>query len=81
MSVTEDLADALAKDVLAAVDRLGDPTLIEDIAKTLGTSSTVTQEAFMTAIRVRMADARARTLLAQRLKKAQPPTDPGQTPQ
>jgi len=80
MSVTEDLADALARDVLEAVEKLGDPTLIEEIAKTLGTSSTVTQEAFMTAIRVRMAEARARVLLAQRLKKAQPASEQDDTP-
>ncbi|MFU8863289.1 MAG: hypothetical protein ACNA7O_05195 [Rhodobacterales bacterium] len=69
MSVTEDLADALARDVLDAVEKLGDDTLIEEIAKTLGTSSAVTQDAFMTAIRVRTADARARKLLAARLAK------------
>ncbi|MEE4346194.1 MAG: hypothetical protein V2I53_05350 [Paracoccaceae bacterium] len=70
MSVTEDLADALARDVLEAVETLGDDTLIDSIARTLGTSSTVTQEAFMTAIRVRTAEARARKLLNERLKKA-----------
>ena len=70
MGVTEDLADALAKDVLDAVDALGDPTLIDDIARTLGTSSTVTEEAFMTAIRVRTAEARARRLLTERGTKA-----------
>jgi hypothetical protein len=70
MSVTEDLADALARDVLEAVEMLGDDTLIDAIAKTLGTSSSVTQDAFMTAIRVRTAEARARKLLNERLKKA-----------
>ena len=70
MGVTEDLADALAKDVLDAVDALGDPTLIDDIARTLGTSSTVTEEAFMTAIRVRTAEARTRRLLTERVTKA-----------
>lgn len=70
MSVTEDLADALARDVLEAVEMLGDDTLIESIAKTLGTSSSVTQDAFMTAIRVRTAEARARKFLNERLKKA-----------
>ena len=71
MGVTEDLADALAKDVLDAVDAMGDPTLIDDIARTLGTSSTVTEEAFMTAIRVRTAEARARKLLKERVTKAE----------
>ncbi|MFU8882473.1 MAG: hypothetical protein ACNA7Q_08910 [Rhodobacterales bacterium] len=69
MSVTEDLADALARDVLEAVEKLGDDTLIDAIAKTLGTSSSVTQDAFMTAIRVRTAEARARQLLNDRLRK------------
>lgn len=70
MSVTEDLADALARDVLEAVEMLGDDTLIDAIAKTLGTSSSVTQDAFMTAVRVRTAEARARKLLNERLQKA-----------
>jgi hypothetical protein len=70
MGVTEDLADALARDVLEAVEATGDPTLIDAIATALGTSSTVTQDAYMTAIRVRTAEARARKLLNERLKKA-----------
>lgn len=70
MGVTEDLADALARDVLDAVETLGDDTLIAAIAQTLGTSSSVTQDAFMTAIRVRTAEARARKLLAERLSRA-----------
>jgi hypothetical protein len=70
MGVTEDLADALARDVLEAVEATGDATLIDAIATTLGTSSTVTQDAYMTAIRVRTAEARARKLLNERLKKA-----------
>jgi hypothetical protein len=73
MSVTEDLADALARDVLEAVEKLGDDTLIDAIAKTLGTSSSVTQDAFMTAIRVRTAEARARKLLNDRLSKGKTP--------
>lgn len=70
MGVTEDLADALAKDVLEAVEALGDEKLIADVARTLGTSSTVTEEAFMTAIRVRTAEARGRRLLKERIRKA-----------
>lgn len=69
MGVTEDLADALARDVLEAVETLGDDMLIEEISKTLGTSSSVTQDAFMTAIRVRTAEARARKLLMAKLAK------------
>lgn len=80
MGVTEELADALARDVLEAVEALGDPTLIEEIARTLGTSSTVTQEAYMTAIRVRMAEARARKLLNDRLQKARADRKAASTP-
>ena len=70
MGVTEDLADALACDVLEAGEKLGDDTLIDAGAKALGTSSSVTQDAFMTSIRVRTAEARARKLLRERLAKA-----------
>ncbi len=63
MGVAEDLADALAKDVIAAAEELGDDTLIDEVAKALGQSSTTTEEAFMTSVRVRIAERRARRAL------------------
>ncbi len=74
MGTTEDLADALARDAIAAAARLGDETLIDDIGRALGASSTTTQEAYNTAVRVRLAEQRARQMLDQRLAKAGPAT-------
>lgn len=66
MGVTEDLADALAQDAIAAADELGDDRLIEEVAEALGATSSTTQEAFMTSVRVRLAERRARRLLEQK---------------
>jgi hypothetical protein len=74
MGVIEELADALARDVIAAAEELGDEDLIMEIGKVLLVSSSVTQEAYMTAVRVRLAERRARAALAERLAKG--PTGP-----
>lgn len=66
-SITEELADRLAQDVIAAAEDLGDDNLIMDIGKVIAASSTTTQEAYMTAIRVRLSEARARKALAERI--------------
>lgn len=65
-SLMEEIADALARDTLRVVDETGDEDLIALVGRTIGASSTTTQEAFMTAVRVRIAEERARRLLAQR---------------
>ncbi|EYD73693.1 hypothetical protein [Limimaricola hongkongensis] len=69
MGVTEDLADALARDAIAAAERLGDDEVISEVSEALGASSTTTQEAFMTSVRVRLAEQRARRLLEERLRQ------------
>ena len=74
MGITEDLADDLAKDVIKAMEDLGDDTLIAEVARVIGATSTTTQEAFMTAIRVRLSEKRARVFLEARLIKG--PVDP-----
>lgn len=63
MGIVEDLADALAKDALAAAEKLDDDTLVKEVSEILGSSSTTTQEAFLTAVRVRRAERRARDFL------------------
>lgn len=68
MSVAEELADALAKDTIEAAEAMGDSRLIEEVSKQLGASSQTTQEAFMTAVRVRLSEKRARAYLQGRLK-------------
>ena len=66
MSVLEDLADALARDVLA-LEQAGDEDIAEAVAKSVGASSPTMEEAYRTAIRFRRAESRGRALLEQRL--------------
>jgi hypothetical protein len=56
----QSLGDQLAKDVLEAQDELGDDRFYEKIARVLMESSPTLQEAFMTSIRIRLAERRAR---------------------
>lgn len=67
MGVTEDLADALARDTIAAMDKLKDETLIIEVAKQLAATSTTAEEAYLTSIRIRLAERRARNYLKQRV--------------
>ena len=70
MSMTDDLAEKLALDTINAAEELGDPNLIDEVSKVLGAASQTTQEAFMTAIRVLLAERRARKFLEDKVKKA-----------
>ncbi|MGV6811030.1 MAG: hypothetical protein ACWA47_02185 [Brevirhabdus sp.] len=70
MGVLEDLADTLAKEALEAAEKLGDENLVNDIAKQLGSSSTTMEEAYLTSIRIRSSEIRARRYLEQRIKAA-----------
>jgi hypothetical protein len=70
MGVTEDLADALARDTIAAMDKVGDDFLIAKVAKELGATSTTIEEAYLTATRVRLAEKRARAFLMDKLRDA-----------
>lgn len=63
----QDLADTLARDVLEASKELDDPFFYEQVSKVLGASSTTLQEAFLTSIRIRQAEARGRVFLEQAL--------------
>jgi hypothetical protein len=68
MQFIQDLGDALARDVLDAQDELGDDRFYEKVGRVLGTSSPTLQEAFMTSIRVRLAERRGRAFLAEALE-------------
>lgn len=68
MGVTEDLADDLARDTIEAAELMGDETLVAEVAKVISTSSTTAEEAFLTAVRVRMAAKRGRRFLDDRLR-------------
>ncbi len=70
MGVLEDLADALARDTIANAAKLGEEDdVIRAVAKKLGTSSTTMEEAFMTSIRVRLAERRARQFLEKQISQ------------
>jgi hypothetical protein len=68
MGVIEDLGDSLARDVLAAMEEIGDDRLFDKVGKVLADASPTMQEAFMTAIRVRVAEKRGRAFLEKVLE-------------
>jgi hypothetical protein len=72
MAFTEDMADEIAQLALADELRTGDESIIQKVAEILGSSSQTLQEAFLTSIRVRRAEKRARDMLADRATKATP---------
>ncbi len=76
MATREELADDLARDVMAAMVKLGDLELWERVAKVIGTYSPSSQEAFVTAMRIRLADQRGRTYLGQVMARAENPDLP-----
>jgi len=69
MGLADELGDKLAIDVLKVVEKLGDDQLIMEVAKVLGASYTPTEEAFLSSIRVRQAEARARAFLRDHVKE------------
>ena len=69
MGVTEDLADELARDVIKAIEVTGDEDLVADIQKVLSAGSQIAEEAFLTSVRVRRANIKARAYLIEKLKK------------
>lgn len=71
MDLTQGLADALARDTIDAMERLGDDRLYVEVGKVLGASSTTLQEAFLTSIRVRLAERRGRVFLEATLRAAE----------
>jgi hypothetical protein len=71
MGITEDLADDLARDTIAAMEQLGNDRLYVEVGKVLGASSTTLQEAFMTSIRVRLAERRGRKFLEATVRAAE----------
>ncbi|TYB90338.1 hypothetical protein [Oceaniovalibus sp. ACAM 378] len=64
MQLLEDLADELAVEALAAANSSGDEKIVDQVGEVLGASSQTLQEAYLTAVRVRRAETRARALLA-----------------
>lgn len=69
MGIVEDLSDALAKDTLEAAQASDSDTLVDSVSEILGATSSTAQEAFLTAIRVRRAEARGREFLNSFIEK------------
>lgn len=67
MAMVDDLGDKLAQDVIAALEELGDDRFYDKVGKILADGSPTLQDTFMTAIRVRLAERRARAYLEQSL--------------
>ncbi len=60
------VANELADLALADQARTGDIAIVDLVGEMLGASSQILQETYLTAVRVRRAEARARALLADR---------------
>lgn len=78
MSLIDELAQGLARDTLAAMDELNDDRYYERVARVIGELSPTLQEAFMTAMRISLAERRGReflnrTLAAHRTENGQEP--------
>jgi len=76
----QDLADELARDTLYGQIELEDEQFWEQVARVLGAASPTLQDAFLTSIRIRLAERRGRAFLdkalAAKRKGAKPPEAP-----
>lgn len=63
----QDLADELARDTLIGQVELGDEQFWEQVARVLGAASPTLQDAFLTSIRIRLAERRGRLFLDKAL--------------
>ena len=66
MSYVDEVANELAAKALSDEERSGDDKIVANISEILGASSQTLQESFLTFVRVRRAERRARELLAAR---------------
>lgn len=62
------MANKLAEECIAVQKEVGDDRLFMKVGDVLGASSQTLEEAFLTAIRTRMAEVQGRTFLAKHLK-------------
>ncbi|SHE57175.1 hypothetical protein SAMN05444339_101765 [Loktanella atrilutea] len=69
MSYVDDVALDLAQLALADAERTGDDKIVDQIGELLGASSQTLQESYLTFVRIRRAEARARQILTARAAK------------
>lgn len=67
MNDVTDMANKLADDCIAVQDETGQERLFTEVAQVIGASSQTLEEAFLTAVRTRMAHKAAQAFLAQKL--------------
>lgn len=70
MGTLELLASKLAEDTLKAQKELGDDRIFVEIGDILSSSSQSLEEAFLTEVRVRMAEEKARVFLVKKVQAA-----------
>lgn len=76
------LAAKLAEDTMAAMDKTGQDRLYVEVGEVLAASSQSLEEAFLTEIRVRLAERTARKFLIKKLAASQKQAaDTAKTPQ
>ena len=67
-STLDKLASKLGEDVMKVMDETGDDRLFMEIAGIIGAASQTLEEAFLTDVRIRLAERKARAALVARLK-------------
>jgi len=70
MSITDILAAKLAEDTLKAMEELGEDRLFVEVGELLAAASLTLEEAYLTEVRVRLAERLARQFLVNKVKKA-----------
>ncbi|KIC48760.1 hypothetical protein [Tateyamaria sp. ANG-S1] len=66
--VVIEMANKLAEECLAVQNEIGNDRLFMEVGDVLGASSQTLEEAFLTAIRTRMANDQGRRFLARKIK-------------
>ena len=76
MGVMDDVADELAIRALELEEKTGNETLIRKVADALASSSPTMEETFLTSVRIRRAERRARRYL-EALERGETPDQSG----
>ncbi len=76
MSIVDTLASKLAEDTIKAMDELGNDRLYMEVGDMLAASSQTLEEAYLTEVRVRVAERLARKFLVRKVKTFRSEKDP-----
>ncbi|OIQ42556.1 MAG: hypothetical protein BM560_03215 [Roseobacter sp. MedPE-SWde] len=71
MGTIEKLGEKLAIDTLKVQDAIGEDRFYMEVAQVLGAASQSLEEAFLTEMRVRIAERKARDFIAEKLAQVQ----------